>query len=96
MYSAKAPGAVSPASVTFSHWLRRPSRQVSHTPQDRTLSSATSSPGLTLVTWSPVWATTPAASCPKTTGSAIGPPNAGLLSGWNRQASISVPHTPHA
>jgi hypothetical protein len=54
----------------------------------------TASPGLTLVTPEPIASTTPAPSCPSTTGTGYGiVPSSTLTSEWQRPAALIATRT---
>jgi hypothetical protein len=70
--SAKEPGPVKPGWVWRGHTWASPAWQYSHRPQPHTNGTVTRSPARQRVTSGPVWAITPASSCPPMCGRSTG------------------------
>ena len=71
MYSAKAPGRLTPMPRVSLHRCRRPARQLRQRPQTTCPSALTTSPGKKSFTLEPTSATSPTNSWPTTMGTGI-------------------------
>jgi hypothetical protein len=78
----------------FRHWVGRAASHATQRPQCASVERITVSPGLTLVTPGPIDSTTPAPSCPSTTGTGYGiVPSSTLTSEWQSPAALSATRT---